>query len=73
MENFDPATGTDTQVVNVAPRVSHPELLDRFAAGTQEFVARVESFAPSDWDAIGESPLGHLPARLLFGHAFWDL
>ena len=32
----------------------------------------VDGFAPADWDAIGESPLGHLPVRVLFGHAFWD-
>jgi uncharacterized protein (TIGR03083 family) len=71
LEHFDPATATDIQVATLRD-VPHAELLDRFAAGTQAFVARVESFTPDDWDAIGESPLGHLPARLLFGHAFWD-
>ncbi len=71
LEHFDPATGTDTQVASLC-EIPHADLLDRFTAGSEAFVGRVESFTPADWNAIGESPLGHLPVRLLFGHAFWD-
>ena len=52
--------------------VPNAELLEQFTTGTDAFANLVASFAPSDWDATGESPLGHLPARVLFGHTFWD-
>ena len=71
LEHFDPSTATDAQVATLRD-VPNAALLDQFEAGTQSLVEIVETFAPHEWDAIGESPLGHLPARLLFGHAFWD-
>jgi hypothetical protein len=71
LEHFDPSSGTDAQVAALRA-VPNGELLDQFEAGTQSFVETVQTFAPREWDAIGESPLGHLSARLLFGHAFWD-
>ena len=52
--------------------VPNAELLEQFTTGTDAFANLVASFAPTDWDTTGESPLGHLPARVLFGHAFWD-
>ena len=55
-----------------APRCAEHRAAPQFETGTQSFVDIVETFAPQEWDAVGESPLGHLPARLLFGHAFWD-
>ena len=71
LERFDPSTATDAQVATLRD-VPNAVLLDQFEAGTQSLVEIVQTFAPHEWDAIGESPLGHLPARLLFGHAFWD-
>ena len=71
LEHFDPSSGTDVQVAALR-EVSNAELADRFANGTDALVQMVDGFAPADWDAIGESPLGHLPVRVLFGHAFWD-
>ena len=71
LEHFDPSSGTDVQVAALR-EVSNAELADRFANGTEALVQMVDGFAPADWDAIGESPLGHLPVRVLFGHAFWD-
>jgi uncharacterized protein (TIGR03083 family) len=71
VEGFDPSTGTD-DLVGAMRASSTAETLERFTAGTNAFVTMVESFGPEDWALIGESPLGHLPARLLFGHAFWD-
>jgi uncharacterized protein (TIGR03083 family) len=68
---FDPSTSTNP-LVGPLLELSNAELLDRFVAGTGVFGALVDSFAPDDWAAIGESPLGHIPARYLFGHAFWD-
>jgi uncharacterized protein (TIGR03083 family) len=68
---FDPSTSTNSMVGPLI-ELSNAELLDRFVAGTDAFAALVDDFATDDWSAIGESPLGHIPARYLFGHAFWD-
>jgi uncharacterized protein (TIGR03083 family) len=71
LRHFDPSTGTDDLVTSMR-ELENDERLDRLTTGTQEFVELVHAFAPEDWSSIGESPLGHLPARVLFGHAFWD-
>jgi uncharacterized protein (TIGR03083 family) len=71
LRHFDPSTGTN-ELVAATRALSNGEMLDRFTTGTRGFVELVESFAPQDWASVGESPLGHLPARLLFEHAFWD-
>ena len=71
LEHFDPSSGTDAQVAALRD-VPNAELLHQFETGTQSFLDMVETFAPQEWDVVGESPLGHLPVRLLFGHAFWD-
>jgi uncharacterized protein (TIGR03083 family) len=71
IRGFDPSTGTDELV---APLLDLPvdALLDRFAAGTESLTATVESLGGEDWEALGEAPFGHLPARLILAHAFWD-
>jgi hypothetical protein len=68
---FDPSTGTDTFVEGTRA-LSTDELYEQFVAGGARFVECVEAFEPADWSSPGESPLGHVPARLLFGHAHWD-
>jgi uncharacterized protein (TIGR03083 family) len=71
LEHFNPSTSTN-DMVGPLMELSNAELLERFDAGTEVFVAAIEAFTPGDWASIGESPLGHIPARYLFGHAFWD-
>ncbi|MDZ4827280.1 MAG: maleylpyruvate isomerase family mycothiol-dependent enzyme [Actinomycetota bacterium] len=71
LRHFDPSTGTDA-LVDSTRGLSNREMLDRFVAGTDGFVELVATFGADDWDSIGESPLGHLPAGVLFAHAFWD-
>jgi uncharacterized protein (TIGR03083 family) len=71
LEHFDPSSGTDVQVAALRA-VPSAAVSEQFVNGTDALVQLVAGFPPEDWDAIGESPLGHLPARLLFGHAFWD-
>jgi uncharacterized protein (TIGR03083 family) len=68
---FDPSTGTDTQVAELDAR-DDAYVLERFTTGADALIALAQSFTAADWEQIGESPLGHLPARLLFAHAFWD-
>jgi uncharacterized protein (TIGR03083 family) len=71
LRHFDPATGTDAQVASLS-EARPGDVLEQFAHGTDALVALVDSLPEHDWDALGESPLGHLPARVLFAHAFWD-
>jgi uncharacterized protein (TIGR03083 family) len=71
IRGFDPSTGTDAFV---EPLLALPTevILERFVDGTDALVAAVEALDGDDWDALGEAPFGHMPARVLLGHAFWD-
>jgi hypothetical protein len=71
LTGFDPSSSTDDMVA-ATTSTSIPELLDQYVAVTDAMVALVDSFTPEAWDAMCESPLGHLPARFILGHAFWD-
>jgi uncharacterized protein (TIGR03083 family) len=71
VKGFDPSTGTDPMVA-ATRSLSNAEMLERFTTGTEALIDVVTSFVADDWDALGESPLGHVPARFLFGHAYWD-
>lgn len=71
LAGFDPSSSTD-DLVAATTTMSIPELLDAYVAATDAMLALVDSFAPDAWDARCESPLGHLPARFVLGHAFWD-
>ena len=71
IRGFDPATGTNDLVaplLDLQPEV----LLDQLTTGTDTFVAAVAALEADDWDALGEAPFGHMPARMLLAHAFWD-
>jgi uncharacterized protein (TIGR03083 family) len=71
IRGFDPSTGTDDLV---APLLELPidALLERFVTGTETLSGAVAAFADGDWRSPGEAPFGHLPARLILAHAFWD-
>jgi uncharacterized protein (TIGR03083 family) len=71
IRGFDPSTGTDAFV---DPMLELPTeaIFEMFVDGTDAFVATVDAFDGDDWDALGEAPFGHLPARLLLAHAHWD-
>ena len=71
IRGFDPSTGTNVFVdpmLELSTEVIFQQLID----GTDAFVTMAESFAADDWDAPGEAPFGHVSARLLLAHAFWD-
>ena len=71
IRGFDPSTGTDAFV---DPMLELPTdaILQSFVDGTDAFIATVDAFDDDDWDAPGEAPFGHLPARFLLAHASWD-
>ncbi len=68
---FDPSTGTNDLV---APLLELPpaEVLAQFEASTDALIAAVDALDGDGWDAPCEAPFGHLPARLVLAHAFWD-
>ena len=47
-------------------------LLATIEASTAAVDGTIAEFADADWSRAGESPLGHLDARFLFAHCFWD-
>jgi hypothetical protein len=71
LRGFDPSSSLEPVV---APLRSLPPaaVLAQFVANTDAFMALVAEFDASDWDSIGESPFGHIPARFIFTHACWD-
>lgn len=71
IRGFDPSTGTDALI---APMIDLPpdEILEQLAGTTDRIIATVERFGPDDWSARAEAPFGHMPARLIMGHALWD-
>lgn len=71
IRGFDPATGTDVMVANLLEQPTE-WIMAKLLEGTDAFVATVEALDGDDWDALGEAPFGHLPARLNLAHAFWD-
>ncbi len=71
LRGFDPSNSLEP-VVAPLRSLSPPEVLAQFRTNTEAFIALVAEFDAPDWDCIGESPFGHLPARFLFTHAFWD-
>jgi uncharacterized protein (TIGR03083 family) len=71
IEGFDPSTGTDALVAPLLDQ-SPAVALEQLAAGTDAFVALVESIDGDEWDRLGEAPFGHMPAHLLLAHAHWD-
>lgn len=71
IRGFDPSTGTNAFVepmLELPTEVIFQQLID----GTEAFVTMAEAFAADDWNAPGEAPFGHVSARLLLAHAFWD-
>jgi uncharacterized protein (TIGR03083 family) len=68
LRGFDPAHAPSDPQTG-APVV---ELLDRHAAHLDALVAVIDTFDDEVWDRRCESPLGHVPARLILAHAYWD-
>lgn len=71
LRGFDPSNSPE-QYIAPMRELTAREVLDDFIASTTAVTDAVTDFADTDWDALGESPLGHLQARYLFAHMFWD-
>lgn len=71
MGQFDPAATPPMMVDSMGPQ-SPQEVLDRFTATNEEFFDAVRGLDDTDWSALAESPVGHVPIRFVCAHALWD-
>jgi uncharacterized protein (TIGR03083 family) len=69
LEGFNPSSSLDG-IIAAARDKSFDEQLEGFVASTGAFAEEQAQW--SSWDAPAESPFGHLPARFILAHAFWD-
>ncbi len=71
LDGFDP-TSTPDQIIAAMADDPPAAVLERFATTTTALMEAVESLSADAWSRTGESPLGHVPARLALAHAHWD-
>jgi uncharacterized protein (TIGR03083 family) len=72
LEGFDPSTSPDEFVQSATAGTSTPELLERHAATLDALAACVAAMDDDAWNRRCESPLGHMPARIILAHGYWD-
>jgi uncharacterized protein (TIGR03083 family) len=71
LTGFDPAA---TPQLMVAPlrELAPGEVLGRFVASNDGFLAAIGELDDQGWARLAETPAGHVPIRLLAHHALWD-
>jgi uncharacterized protein (TIGR03083 family) len=72
LAGFDPSTSPDRFVRATTESTSDAELLEQHAAALDALHEFVHAFDAETWERRCESPLGHLPARLILAHGYWD-
>lgn len=71
LPEFDP-TAAPEALVEPMRAMKPGEVLDQFRAVNDSFVAAVSAHPDEAWSALGESPIGQVPSRLVLAHALWD-
>jgi uncharacterized protein (TIGR03083 family) len=71
LADFDPVAHPKL-LVDSMRALSANDVLERFLASNDGFLAALESLRDDDWNATGESPVGHVSVRLVAYHALWD-
>lgn len=71
LAEFDPAA-TPPLLVEPLRALSPAEVLHRFRDACAGFLSALEGLDDAGWDALAESPAGHVPIRLMSDHALWD-
>jgi uncharacterized protein (TIGR03083 family) len=71
LARFDPAA-TPPQLIEGMAALGPAEMLDRFVASDDGFLATVAGLDDAGWAARAEAPPGHVPVRVLCLHALWD-
>jgi uncharacterized protein (TIGR03083 family) len=72
LAGFDPSSSPDEFVRATTATASNDELLERHADALAALDAFVTSLDDDAWDRRCESPLGHVPARIILAHGYWD-
>jgi len=68
---FDPAT-TPARMVAGMRDLTPGDVLDQLVASNDGFLGVLAELDDSGWSAPAESPVGHVPIRLIAQHALWD-
>jgi uncharacterized protein (TIGR03083 family) len=71
LSDFDPAS-TPEALVDAMRTMTPAEVLGQFRAATDSFIGTIRGLDDEAWSATGESPIGHVTARLALAHALWD-
>lgn len=71
LEGFDPVD-TPARLVDDMRQMTPGSVLDQFMASNDELLRLLTSLDDHEWSALAETPLGHVPVRLLGSHALWD-
>ena len=71
LASFDPAA-TPPLLVERMSSLTTDDVLDQFVTTSEAFLAVLEGLTEREWSTLAESPAGHVPVRLVTGHALWD-
>jgi uncharacterized protein (TIGR03083 family) len=71
LAEFDPVA-TPAQMVDATRAVAPEETLRQFVDSNRSLFAAVEQLDEHGWNAVAESPAGHVSIRLVAHHALWD-
>lgn len=70
LASFDPVATPALMVA--ASDVDGQAALDSLATGVEAYAGMLESLDSSDWNALAESPAGHVSVSALAHHGLWD-
>jgi uncharacterized protein (TIGR03083 family) len=68
---FDPATTPGRMVAGMRD-LDPGDVLDQLVASNDGFLGVLTELDDSGWSTLAESPVGHVPIRLIAQHALWD-
>jgi uncharacterized protein (TIGR03083 family) len=71
LANFDPIETPERLVADMRD-LEAQAVLEAFTSGNDELLDLLGSLDDKGWGVLAETPPGHLPIRLLAGHALWD-
>jgi len=69
--SFDPVA-TPAQMVAATRSQTPSEVLGQFIDSNQALFDAIDGLDTDGWSTIAESPVGHVPIRLVAHHALWD-
>ncbi len=71
LAGFDPAA-SPTKLVDTMSDLTATEVFEQFVATNDALLATLRALTDREWSMPAESPVGHVPIRLMAQHALWD-